>query len=358
MSSRKTFAIAALIAVPLIAIGTAVWLHLDTGHGPLAAHLAALHGSPGSDESPHGSSEQSANGEQAPDPLRIAQRGVADIGSVWNYAARAQTVRLYANVHRDIEWPGLLPVETINYGPQAQQKLTLWRPEQEFIEPSLVLLFLHGDGLDGNSQMLADSEDLMFGHLGKLAATFGGIGIVADYRTVTDAGGSSFADPATGSEDLRLILRWIQANVAPMGGDPDTVILLANSQGATLGARYLFDESAQLSDGPGIAAAILSSGQFGSRAPDLADLIAEYDGKQVPLSLWQGGLDTAEIKAGVAEVYAQICRRFDNCPTFTELLGHNHLSHILTLGTEQSFEFRRIVTTPLQALISFYHTVR
>jgi arylformamidase len=277
-------------------------------------------------------------------PAMQARRGVAALGKTWDAAAFAETVRLYTAVHRDIEWPGIREPEAFHYGPDAQQTLRLFRPEQEFSEPSLVFVFLHGNGLPGSDEIAPGSEGLIYSHLGKLGASFGGLGITANYRT------GRRATARTGAEDVRLLLGWIQTHVAEYGGDVNTVVLLANSEGATNVATYLFDERAQLESGPGVAAAVLSSGLFGDAAPELPRLIERYRGQRVPIALWSAEYDPANVEIGIAELYAQLCRKYQGCPTLAQVRGHNHVSHVMSLGTAD--------TQVQNLLIQFYHTVR
>jgi hypothetical protein len=66
------------------------------------------------------------------------------------------------------------------------------------------------------SDIAPDSDGLIYSHIGKLGAMFGGIGITANYRS------GPAASLATGAEDLALIVAWIRKRVADFGGDPDT----------------------------------------------------------------------------------------------------------------------------------------
>ena len=207
-----------------------------------------------------------------------------------------------------------------------------------------MLVFLHGNGLGESDDVVPGSEGLLYSHVGKLGARFGGIGITADYRT-----GKS-ATKRSGAEDLKLVLEWITGHIASYGGDPGTVVLLANSEGATNAAEYLFDEHAQMETGPGIAAAVLSSGLFGEAAPRLASLVDSYRGPRVPIALWSAEYDTAPVETGVAALYEQLCRKYRQCPWLEQIHGHNHVSQIMSLGTPD--------TSVQNALIRFYHTVR
>jgi triacylglycerol lipase len=282
--------------------------------------------------------------EPAPDALAAAAQGVAALGADWNAAAYTETLRLYTAVHRTIEWPGVLEPETVTYGPEAQQTLRVFRPDAGFSEPGPVIVFLHGNGLGEDSDIAPGTDGLIYGHVGKLGPTVGGIGITVNYRT------GDAASARSGVTDLRLALAWIAENVAGIGGDANTVVLIANSEGAAIAARYLFDEESQLDSGPGIAAAVLASGLFGDAAPDLLRLIERYAGPRVPLALWSAGYDPGSVQAGIAEIYAAICRKYQGCPGFEQIHGHNHVSHVLSLGTAD--------TGAASALIRFYHTVR
>ncbi len=289
-------------------------------------------------------SQQSQDAAAVPDPIAATSQGVAALGRTWNAAAFEETLRLYTPVHRAIEWPGVLEPETIAYGSEPQQTLRLFRPTAGFSEPGPVIVFLHGNGLGEASDIAPGTDGLIYSHIGKLGPTVGGIGITVSYRTGVAASANA------GVTDLRLALGWIAENVGEYGGDANTVVLLANSEGATIAARYLFDERAQLESGPGIAAAVLISGLFGDTAPDLGRLVERYEGPRVPLALWSAGYDPGNVQAGIAEVYAAVCRKYQDCPWLEQLHGHNHISHVLSLGTADM--------SAANALVRFYHTVR
>ena len=276
------------------------------------------------------------------DPGVAAFEGVRALGRRWDLDAYERTVALYTAVHRAIDWPGVLDPESVAYGPDPAQHLLLFRPEQEFSEPGPVFLFVHGNGLGESGAVVPGSEGLIYSHMGKIAAVFGGIGIVPDYR--------SGAAPESAVADLGLVIDWARNHVADSGGDPETIVLLANSSGATIAAHYLFDRKVQAGPGPGIAAAILSSGFFGAASPGLAELVDAYEGPRTPLALWSAEYDPPIVETGVAELYLQLCRKYAECPSFDQIRNHNHVSQIMSFGTSD--------TTATGAMIRFYHTVR
>jgi triacylglycerol lipase len=327
--------------VGLAVIGGAFVLHSSAFHG----HRAGLHGGAGIHAS--GPAAELLGGS-AGDPAANARarEGVAEIGRRWDDAAFARTVALYTEVHRGIEWPGVLAAETFQYGPDVRQTLELYRPEQEFGEPGPVFLFLHGNGLGNGDRIAPGSDRLIYSHLGKLAATAGGIGVSMSYR-IADGRGAALE---SGAEDLRLVIDWIVANIAPYGGDPGTIVVMANSEGATVAAAYLFNEDWQRESGHGVAAAILSSGLFGTLVPEIETLLLDYSGEPVPLALWSAEYDVAEVAAGVADLHEILCRKYSGCPFYEQINGHNHVSQLMSLGTAD--------TDALNRFIRFYHTVR
>jgi triacylglycerol lipase len=276
---------------------------------------------------------------------------VAAIGRRWDEAAFAETVALYTDVHRDVAWPGVLAPELVRYGADAEQTFEVYRPEQGFSEPGPVLLFLHGNGLGNTERIVPGSEELIYRHLGKLGAMVGGIGVSMNHRYRSgSAGNGTGAMLEAGAEDLRLVLEWIVANISSYGGDPGTIVIVANSEGATATAAYLFNEDWQMASGHGVAAAVLSSGLFGSLAPQIEGMVFNYEGERVPLALWTGEYDTAEVTEGIADLHEVVCRKYNGCPWSEKMLGHNHVSSLMSLGTAD--------TSVLNSLIRFYHTVR
>jgi triacylglycerol lipase len=298
----------------------------------------------------------------APSPDRTAafeaRAGVAAIGKQWNAQVNADTTRLYTALQHHVDSSGIRQIADLSYGPHEQQTFDLFVPEGGFSEPSTVLIYLHGGGLSRGDKNTEGSDGLIYGNVGRWIARAGGIGINANYRLVPDAKWPS------GAEDIRLLLEWVRENIGPYGGDPNNVVLMGNSAGATHLATYLFHEPSQLQDGPGITAAILSSGAFGQAAESDAArayygedgaarmplaLVDSYQGKAVPVLLWSAEYDVPSIEAGVAEMYAKLCRKYEDCPMFVQFQGHNHVSHVMSIDSAD-MEVANVI-------MRFYHTV-
>jgi acetyl esterase len=297
---------------------------------------------------------------QQNDLLREARAGVAALGKQWNGDVNVATQALYTPIHRNVDAEGLDLHADIRYGPHELQTFDLWVSEYGFREGGPVLIYLHGGGLVRGDKVSAATDNLIYSNVAKFMARAGGIGINANYRLVPDA---VWPD---GAADIRLIIEWVREHVSEYGGDPNNILLMGNSAGATHVATYLFHEESQPADGPGIIAAVLSSGAFDAGGDDAArlyygedtaqrqartplGLVDTYEGELVPVYLWSAEYDPAAIETGVAEMYAKLCRKYADCPLFTQWSGYNHVSHVMSIDTPDP--------TITNALIRFYHSV-
>ena len=289
---------------------------------------------------------------------RTARAGVAEIGKQWNGEVNVATQALYAALHREVDSTGIEQISDLSYGPHELQKFDLFVPG-EFDEPGPVLIYIHGGGLVRGDKVGAGTDGLIYSNVGKFMARAGGIGINANYRLVPEAKWPS------GAEDIHMLLAWVQAHIAEYGGDPNSVFLMGNSAGSTHVATYLFHEASQFEDGPRLRGAILSSGAFdGSGGASAAyfgedeavratrtplGLVDTYEGQPVPLFLWSAEYDPAGIETSVAAMYAKLCRKYQDCPMFTQFQGFNHVSHVMSIDSAE--------TEISNSLIRFYHSV-
>ncbi|MEO8902263.1 MAG: carboxylesterase family protein [Polyangiaceae bacterium] len=116
--------------------------------------------------------------------------------------------------------------------------LNVWAPEGAGEKPLPVIVYVFGGGfeLGANTQTTSNVSGL--------AATGRAIGVSLNYRlgpfgwlSLSQYGGV-FADATNlGLQDIITALKWVQANIARFGGDPDNVTVTGHSAGAfaTLG---------------------------------------------------------------------------------------------------------------------------
>jgi triacylglycerol lipase len=278
---------------------------------------------------------------------------VAAMGRTWNAQVLAETARLYTALQRQRPTAGIGQMKDLSYGPKAQQKLDLYFPDQGFEQLGPVFVFLHGGADTGGDKVLSGTDALVYSNVARLAARVGGVGINANYRLMKDS-----KWPA-GAQDVRALIEWTRGHVAEHGGDPASIIVFANGEGAMHLATYLFDEKSQPADGPGIAGAILASGTlipdmrskvvrryFGKAARLPLNLVDSYAGRAVPLMLWSADLDPVE--SGINELKDKLCRKPATCPTYVRLEGHNHVSHVMSMDSDDM--------SAMMSLPRFYHS--
>jgi triacylglycerol lipase len=301
---------------------------------------------------------QHAGGFGPPGPpseevVRI-RAAIAAMGKTWNAQVLNETARLYTELQRKRPVTGITQMKNLRYGRNAQQKLDLYFPDQGFEQLGPVFIFLHGGADTGGDKVLAGTDDLVYSNVAKLAARVGGVGINADYRQMA---GSKW--PA-GAADVRALIEWTRGHVAEHGGDPASIIVFANGEGALHLATYLFDQKLQPTEGPGLAGAILASATlapdmnakgarryFGKEATHLPlNLVDSYQGKAVPMMLWSAELDPVE--SGITELKEKLCRKTQTCPTYVRLEGHNHVSHVMSLDSSDN--------SAMTTIVRFYHS--
>jgi para-nitrobenzyl esterase len=140
-------------------------------------------------------------------------------------------------------WAGVLPA--MHFGracPQAARysltersdeenclTLNVSRPTAKAAAPRPVLVWLHGGAFVGGAASLY--------RLDRLAKGMDAVIVSVNYRLgvfgfMAPPAGASGAGHVLGLEDQRLALRWIKANIAAFGGDPENITLAGESAGA------------------------------------------------------------------------------------------------------------------------------
>jgi acetyl esterase/lipase len=143
-------------------------------------------------------------------------------------------------------------------------------------------------------------------------------------------------------EDLAAAVRWVQANIAQHGGDPDRLVLWGTSAGADLIAGYLAYPQFHGPKGHGVKAAIMFSGFYLKGAPayfgnDPAEREqrASTEGlKKVTIPLFVSHTEV-DLPTSIEQADALNKALCDagRCPTYTVFKDHGHLSQGYSVGT-------------------------
>jgi len=244
-----------------------------------------------------------------------------------------------------------LAVLFLQYGPDPQQGLDVYRPSGNVAVP--MVIFFHGGAfVVGNKD-----EGELYGNVLIWFARHGIVGINANYRLAPAA-----KWPA-GAEDVGRVVAWAKSNGARYGGDPNRIYLIGHSAGANHVASYTFDKSLQSAAGPGIAGAVLISGRYrlvdDPADPNLESVrayfgndpaayparspIAHVRDSTVPVFIVIAQYDHAFLDVSGAELYAALCDSDRSCPRFVRLTNHNHISEIAAFNTADEELGRQIL---------------
>jgi acetyl esterase/lipase len=213
-----------------------------------------------------------------------------------------------------------------------------------------VLLFLHGGGF-------REGDRAQYGFVATPFAKHGIITVVASYRLT----GEGFTYPAQ-TEDAKLAMQWLYANIASYGGDPQRLFMSGHSAGAILAAdlganrSWMTDAHIPKTAFRGIAPV---SGRFDLRiggrpgesdvyapTPDLAQRASPllHVTDLVPTAVIAvGSTENAESFIGSSEAMA---RKLTQSGTKTQYLLLEHADHkdtALAIADERSALFKAIL---------------
>jgi acetyl esterase/lipase len=125
---------------------------------------------------------------------------------------------------------GALVAKDQTFAPGPRGKLDVYAPKRSAGEaPVPVIVFFYGGSWNSG-----DKDG--YGFAGRALAAQGFVVAIPDYRLVPEARFPAFL------EDGAAAVRWVRANAARFGGDPDRIVLAGHSAGAYNAAMLSFDE--------------------------------------------------------------------------------------------------------------------
>jgi len=284
------------------------------------------------------------------------QETLAQIGPMFQKDIRKTipaTVEAFQPILRAAPKDGVTITRDQPYGEDPRQILDVYRPTARSGAP--VVIFVHGGAYVRGDK---DGAGEAYGNVATWFARQGMLGINATYPLAPAA-----KWPA-GAKNVGGMVAWAKANAAQFGGDPNRIVLIGHSAGATHIASYIFDKSLQPPGGPGIAGAVLISGRyrigydpadpngrnmqayFGEDASQYANrspITHIRDGLPVPVFVVVTEYDNPGLDVRGAELFSALCERDGVCPRFVRLKGHNHLSEVLAFNTPDEYLGREIL---------------
>jgi acetyl esterase/lipase len=265
-------------------------------------------------------------------PPDIAE-GIRKIGPIVDGPG---TTKLYAPLFANQKepYPNVTVVRDSAYGTDPLQKLDVFTAAPTPGAPKPVVMFLHGGGFERGNKRQPGSP--FYDNIMLWLTQQGMVGVNMNYRLAP-----KHVWPAA-HEDLAAAVRWVQANIAQHGGDPDRLVLWGTSAGADLIAGYLAYPQFHGPKGHGVKAAIMSSGFYVKGAPayfgnDPAEREqrASTEGlKKVTIPLFVSHTEV-DLPTSIEQADALNKALCDagRCPTYTVFKDHGHLSQGYSVGT-------------------------
>jgi len=262
---------------------------------------------------------------------------IQKIGPVIN---APETVKLLAPLQRKEPYAGVAFTRDEKYGTDERNRLDVFQPNDP-ASALPVLLFVHGGAYERGDKSAAGSP--FYDNVMLWAVDHKMVGVNITYRLAP-------ANPWPAAvEDIAAAVAWTRANIARFGGDPDRIVLMGHSAGATHVSSYLAHPEIGDKSPVRAAGAILVSGTydlkpeidvtgqrsyFGSDTALWADRssIAGLTKTDVPLLIAHGELDVPYYVNQAEALKARLCRE-SKCPTFVSVRGQSHMSEIYGLNT-------------------------
>jgi acetyl esterase/lipase len=246
----------------------------------------------------------------------------------------------FAALHAAAPKDGVAVTKDVAYGPHPRNMLDVYKPGRGG-PPAPVVIFVHGGAYVGGDKSY-------YGNVTTWFARQGVLGVNATYRLAPDA-----KWPAA-TEDVAGMIKWTRENASRFGGDPNRIVLIGHSAGATHVATYIFNQRLQPTGGPGVASTVLISGRyrlahdatdpngkamqayFGEDASlygDRSVITHIKDGARIPVFTVIAEYELPGLDIMGAELLAGLCERDAVCPRFTRLAKHNHGSEVFSFNT-------------------------
>ena len=266
--------------------------------------------------------------------------GIREIGDDMDPANMGKTQELLAKLPRVYEEREIEMVTDIAYGPHEKHRLDIHtdnfrRPDDGDLMP--VIVFVHGGGfLFGAKENERNMPDYF--------ASLGLVGVNMTYRLAPEA-----TYPA-GAQDVAAAIQWVSENIEDYGGDPNQIFVIGKSAGVEHVAGYVFRPDLAPPDTARVAGAVFLSGTFAPNvdSPTRGELayygedktnwaamgtLGNIDRGDIPVLVTVSEFDPPVYKQALAHLIHELTIGHGRMPRVAQLLGHNHYSSNVSIGT-------------------------
>ena len=164
------------------------------------------------------------------------------------------------------------------------------------------------------------------------------------YRLAPDA---TFPD---GAQDVAAAVTWVRENIADYGGDPEQIFIIGKSAGVEYVAGYVFRPELLPPGTPRVAGAVFLSGTFtpnvddptggelayyGENTNGWADMgtLGNIERADIPVLVTVSEYDPPVYRESLAKLIHELTIDHGHMPRVAQLLGHNHYSSNVSIGT-------------------------
>lgn len=243
---------------------------------------------------------------------------------------------------------GIEVARDLHYGPDARQRVDVYRPDLPDTHPRPVLVMLPGGGFIRGDK----SERANFGYY---FAAQGFVVAVANYRLAP-----THRWPA-GAEDAAAACRWAQREMPQFGANPDALFLAGESAGAAHVAAATLIRRLHAPGTLNVAGTILISGvyncvleklareQFGVATPDprneayfgtdfdrypsMSTIALMDTAPAAPLLITYAEIDMLQMQVQAGELFARLATQHHFIARLRCIRGHNHLTQGMAVNT-------------------------
>jgi acetyl esterase/lipase len=145
--------------------------------------------------------------------MTLKKSWTAAIAASLSLAACSPAAILNATISRD----GISITHDVTYGPEAREKLDIYRPQGAGTRP--VVVFIYGGSWNSGSKKI-------YPFVAATLARRGNVVVVPDYRLYPQVQFPAFL------QDCAQAVAWTEGHLAELGGDPQQVFLMGHSAGA------------------------------------------------------------------------------------------------------------------------------
>jgi acetyl esterase/lipase len=267
-------------------------------------------------------------------------RRIAAIGDVVGPEAADASRDVYAGAHEQPPYDGVVVTRDLAYGSHERHRLDLFAAPDA--QGRAVVLFVHGGGFVRGDKSMPDTP--YHENVGLWASRAGMVGATMSYRLAPE-----HRFPA-GAEDVAAAVAWLRANVGRHGGDPERIVLMGSSAGATHVAGYAALPDLHPGGVAGICGAVLLSGAYDLPSFDDEDVLGPYFGDRagreaasplaglvasgLPVLLAVAEHDPPVSHRQAAVAFMAFYGRGGRVPHLVYAAGHNHFTEVFHLGTD------------------------